>query len=131
MSWAQITLSLLGAPITGVTNIKYSVTQEKVNVYGAGSKPVSRGRGRKEYSGSITLLAEEFKNILAAAPNGDVLDIPPFDVTILHIGTSGLMQKTVWKYAEMTENSFDVSEGDTSISIEIPFIMADIVTTTV
>jgi hypothetical protein len=131
VSWAQIQLSILGAPITGFTSVKYTSKREKVNVYGAGSKPVSRGYGRYEYEGSITFLAEEWKNIIAAAPLNDPMEIPYFDVNILFVSTTGLVMRTTWKAAEILENPLDVSEGDTSIAIEVPFVMADIITTVV
>jgi hypothetical protein len=132
ISWSQITLSMLGAPITGVRAISWSSKQEKTNNYGAGSKPVSRGYGRVEYEGSITFLAEEFKNLIASAPDGDVLKYPFFDINILFVDpTNGLLMKCVWKAAEFLENNFDASEGDTMIEIEVPFIMADIQLTTV
>lgn len=132
ISWSQITLSMLGAPITGVRAISWSSKQEKTNNYGAGSKPVSRGYGRVEYEGSITFLAEEFKNLIASAPDNDVLKYPFFDVQILFVDpTNGLLMKCVWKASEFLENNFDASEGDTMIEIEVPFIMADIQLTTV
>ena len=123
---------MLGAPITGVRSISYSSKQEKTNNYGAGSKPVSRGYGRVEYEASITFLAEEFKNLLASAPDNDVLKYPFFDVQILFIDpTSGLLMKTVLKSVEFLESNFDASEGDTMIEIECPLLPADIVTTVV
>ena len=132
VSWSQISITLLGAPLTGVRGISWSAKQEKTNNYGAGSKPVSRGYGRIEYEGSITFLAEEYKNLIASAPDNDVLKYPFFDVQVLFIDpASGLLMKCVWKAAEFLENNFDSSEGDTMIEIEIPFIMADIQLTTV
>ena len=132
VSWAQVQLTILGAPITGFTSISYNSKREKANVYGAGSKPVSRGYGRYEYEGSITFLAEEWKNIIQASPLGDPLSLGWFDVNILFISpTTGLVMQTTWKAAEILENPIDVSEGDTSINVEVPFIMADIITTVV
>jgi hypothetical protein len=122
VTWSQISIGILGAPITGVRSISWSAKQEKTNNYGAGSKPVSRGLGRIEYEGSITFLAEEWRNIIAAAPQNDPLQIPFFDVQILFKDpSSGLLMKCVWKAAEFMESNFDASEGDTMIEIEAPW----------
>lgn len=127
VSWGQIQITILGAVMTGITSVKYNSKREKVNVYGAGSKPVSRGYGRYEYEGSITFLAEEWKNIVKASPNGDPMQLGFFDVNILFVSTTGLTQTITWKSAEPMENPFDVSEGDTSVNIEVPFVIADII----
>ncbi len=130
VSWAQIQLTILGAPITGITEISYTAKREKVNVYGAGSKPVSRGYGRYEYEGSITFLAEEWKNIISASPNSDPLQLGYFDINILFISpTTGLVMRTTWKASEPLENPISVAEGDTSIPVQVPFVIADIETT--
>ena len=129
VSWSQMQFPFLGVPLTGVTAISWSVKQEKTNNYGVGNKPVSRGYGRVTYEGSITMLAEEWKNIVAAAPNGQLTDIPFFDLPILFVSpTTGLEMKHTLKAIDFTEASFDAKEGDTMIPITIPFIFADIIT---
>lgn len=124
--WTDIQVPFLGVPLTGVTAISWSEKQDKTNNYGIGSKPVSRGYGRKTYEGSITLLAEEYKNILAAAPNGSIADIPFFDLPILFINAQGLYMKYVLKAVDFTESGIDTKEGDTMIPVTLPFIFADI-----
>lgn len=126
VSWPDIQVPFLGVPLTGVTAISWSEKQDKTNNYGTGSKPVSRGYGRKTYEGSITLLAEEYKNILAAAPNGSIVDIPFFDLPILFINAQGLYMKYVLKAVDFTESGIDTKEGDTMIPVTLPFIFADI-----
>lgn len=125
-SWADVTLTMLGTPFTGVRAISYKASQEKVNNYGIGSEPVSRGRGRKSYEGSITFLAEEWKNIIAAAPNGEPLDIGAFEISIKWITTSGVVQETKLKFVEFTEHGVDMSEGDTMVEVEVPLVIGKI-----
>lgn len=128
VAWADIQVPFLGVPLTGVTAINFSEKQEKTNNYGIGNKPVSRGYGRKTYEGSITMLAEEWKNIAAAAPGGSINNIPFFDLPILYVNSTGLYLKVTLKAVDFTEASFDSKEGDTAIPITMPFIMADIET---
>ena len=42
--YAQIEVNILGVPVAGISAISYTEEQEKVNNFGAGSNPVSRGR---------------------------------------------------------------------------------------
>lgn len=127
MSWSQIQLSFLGVPLTGVTGVSFNKKQEKTNNYGIGSKPVSRGYGRETFEGSITMLGEEWRNILAASPDNTITSLPMFDLLILFVDTStGLSMKTTLKAVDFTESSFDAKEGDTMIPITMPFIFAEI-----
>ena len=129
VSWSQMQFPFLSVPLTGVTAISWSVKQEKTNNYGVGINPVSRGYGRKTYEGSITMLAEEWKNIIAASPTGDITGIPFFDLPILFVNpTTGLEMKHTLKAVDFTESSFDAKEGDTMISITMPFIFAELTT---
>jgi len=127
VSWGQILLTVLGQPITGVTEISFTSKQEKVNNYGAGVEPVSRGRAKKEYEGSITFLMEEWKNLIAAAPNRDPLDIPAFDISVKWIDTtSGAFLEAVLKAAEFMSHGVDTKSGDTMTEVKVPLVIAKI-----
>lgn len=127
IDWAMITVTMLGTPFTGITKISGKSMQEKTNNYGIGSEPVSRGRGRKTYEGSITFNAEEWKNIIAAAPNNEPLDIPAFEVAVNFIDpTAGTVWQTKFLQCEFMEHGFDASEGDTMIEIEVPLVIGKI-----
>jgi hypothetical protein len=125
--WGSIQVVLFGAPVVGISAISYKKKQNKENIYGAGYKPVSRGYGRIEYEGSMTLKMEEWKRIIAAAPNRNPLEIAPFAITVV-LGTSGRNTPTVDRlYAvEFMDDGLDSSEGDTSIDVEIPIIIGEI-----
>lgn len=127
MVWSDIQVPFLGTPLTGVTAISFTEKQDKTNNYGIGNKPVSRGYGRKTFEGSITMLAEEWRNVVAASPSGSLNDIPFFDLPILYINAAGLYMSSTLKAVDFSESHFDSKEGDTMIPITIPFIMADIV----
>jgi hypothetical protein len=125
-SWSQIVLNILGTPIVGFTAISYKESQEKVNNYGAGNRPVSRGYGKKEYEGSITFHMEELQAIAASAPNRSILDIPPFDVVVSFLPKSGTIVTHTLRMVEFLEDPFDGSEGDTAFELEVPIILAGI-----
>lgn len=125
--WGNIQLVLFGVPVVGITKIDYKAKQTKENLYGAGYKPVSRGYGKYEYEGSIEIYTEEWKRIIAAAPNRDPLSIAPFDIEVVFAGNRVAPEKDSLKMCEFLENPLSSSEGDTSIKVSIPLIIGDIV----
>ena len=126
-SWSQITLNLFGAPVAGVTAIKYEEKQEMENNYGAGNHPVSRGYGKIEPTASVTLTANETEALIAAVPSGRLQDIPEFDVTVSYIpkGTARIVHHTLHN-CRFTNNSRDTKSGDTMIETELEMIISHI-----
>lgn len=127
-SWGSIKANLLGRTVTGFDAVSYEEKQEKKNNYGAGNRPVSRGRGRVESSAKITLHAYEVDAIQAQLPKGKTLfDVEPFDVVVAYMpeGSDGLITH-VLRNAEFTSNKRDVKEGDTVIKVEFELIISNI-----
>ena len=125
--WASITANIGGLPIAGITEISYKTSQEKVNNYGAGVNPVSRGKGRKESEASITLHMEEVERIRLAAPNRELLDLAPFDIIVQFQVSNEQVATHVIKNCEFTEEAVDVAEGDTTIAMTLPLTPSHIV----
>ncbi len=125
-SWGSIKLVLFGSPVVGLTKIDYKTTQKKDNLYGFGRQPIGRGYGNFEYTGNLELYLDEWKKICQAAPGGDPLQIPRFNITVLY-GDNGVTPFTdVLENVEFLENPLTSSQGDTSIKISIPLIIAGI-----
>ena len=124
--WASITIELFGFLVKGVSAIKYKRKQEKVDNYGSGTEPVSRGYGKVSYEGSITLDQIEINRIQNAIPDGQSLsDISPFSVTVVYqVGTKLRTDKL--KNVEFMEQGVDTKSGDTNIEGEIPIMIAGI-----
>ena len=122
-SWSNIKLVLFGVPVIGITAIEYKRKQTKENNYGMGNEPVSRGYGKKEYEGKITLYRDEWNAIIAAAPSRDPLDIPWFDIQVSFSGTRVQPALDVLRACEFLEDPFTVAQGDTKIMVEIPIII--------
>jgi hypothetical protein len=123
-SWANITFTLFGVPVVGITKIEYKRKQKKENNYGAGAQPVSRGYGNYEYEGSIELYTDEWKRIIAAAPDRDPLLIAPFDVQVTYAGRGLTAEKDVLKSVEFMEDPLSANQGDTKLMVTIPLIIA-------
>jgi hypothetical protein len=125
-SWANISFVLFGIVVTGITKVSATEKQNKENNYGWGDKPTSRGYGNYEYDGSIELYLDEWKKIIAAAPNRDPLQIPPFDIPVVYGGSRVTADKDVWKSVEFLENPLDANQGDTKLMVTIPVIIGGI-----
>lgn len=125
-SYSNIKMILFGVQVNGITKISYKKKQTKENNYGMGTQPVSRGYGNYEYEGSIEMYLDEWKRIIAAAPNRDPLAIAPFDVSIVYGGTSVQADKDVLRSVEFLEDPLDANQGDTKLLVTIPIILAGI-----
>ena len=125
-NWASINFVLFGVPVVGIVNIEFKRKQSKTNNYGAGSEPVSRGYGRKEYEGSIEIYLDEWKKIILAAPSFDPLQIPWFDIPIIYGSSIANAAKDTLKAVEFLEDPFNAKEGDTKLTVKIPLIIGSI-----
>lgn len=112
--YTQITVVILSVPVAGISAINYVTEQEKTNNFGTGNQPVSRGRGAKDTTGSLEMSQNDVEAIRDAAPNGSLLDIPPFDIVMVF----GNIQKPVThvvKNVEFSNEGVETTQGDTDI----------------
>ncbi len=123
--YTQIIMSVLGVPVAGVTSINYTEEQEKTNNFGAGNRPVSRGRGAIEASGSIELSMNEIEALRDAAPSGSMLKIPPFEITIVYLNLQKVVTHKL-KNVEFTNDGVETSQGDTDICRTFDIVMSDV-----
>jgi len=127
-SWADVKVNLLGRTISGITSVGYDDKQDKVNNYGAGVFPVSRGRGKYEAGAKIALHAYEIDAITKALGKGKRLtDVPMFDVTVVFmpVGSDGLITHVI-RNCEFTMNKREIKQGDTVIEVELELITSHI-----
>ena len=123
--YTQIIMSVLGVHVAGVTSINYTEEQEKTNNFGAGNRPVSRGRGAIEASGSIELSMNEIEALRDAAPSGSMLKIPPFEITIVYLNLQKVVTHKL-KNVEFTNDGVETSQGDTDIRRTFDIVMSDV-----
>jgi hypothetical protein len=125
-SWSSISFVLFGVPVAGIVNIEYKRKQAKTNNYGAGTEPVSRGYGKKEYDGSIEIYLDEWKRVIKAAPSRDPLAIGWFDIPVLYGNSVADATKDTLRAVEFLEDPFTAKEGDTKLTVKIPLIIGAI-----
>lgn len=124
--YAQIEVNILGVPVAGISAISYTEEQEKVNNFGAGSNPVSRGHGAKNASGSITISMNDIEAIRDAAPQGSLLAIPSFDISVTFLNAQKVVTH-VLKNVEFTNDGVEATQGDTNIERAFDVVLSHIV----
>lgn len=125
--FSSINLNILGSTVVGITGIKYEMKQEKSNEYGLGELPVSRSYGVKEPSGSITLLGSAVEALRASISNGDLTDIPPFDIPVIWTPKNSTEVRVhVLKACEFTGDSVDIKTKDQKYEVELSLVIGDI-----
>jgi hypothetical protein len=127
--WIDVQVVIVGktTPVEGITAFEYGSKQEKVNIYGRGKHPVSRGRGKVESNGKVTLLQSEFEAlVLAVTGEKDPLAIPPFAMTVSYAPEGGKITTDKLYACEFTEWKKGMKTGDPNQEIELPMIIGRI-----
>jgi len=123
--FTQIIARIGGVPVASISSIDYEENQEKANNYGAGSRPVSRGRGAIEVTASMELSMNDIESIRDAAPNGSLLAIPPFDI-IIHYANPQNPRTHTLKNCEFTNDGISGSQGDTDLKKSLDLVVSHI-----
>jgi len=122
-SWSNVKLNLFGVIVNGITEISYGRKQKKENNYGVGVDAVSRGYGNVENEGKITIYLDEWKRIIAAAPNKDPLSIKPFDIQVLFGGSSVQFAQDTLRSCEFMNDPMDAKQGDSKLMVTIDLVI--------
>ncbi|APD10163.1 hypothetical protein TthSNM11_14510 [Thermus thermophilus] len=122
--WEHISIQVKGVPLADVLSIDYE-DSEKVNaIYGKGRTPRGYTKGNWEASGKLTLLREEYDRLRAAAPEGNVYKLDPFDIVISYDKGNGTAVTDTLKDCLFTKRSFGGVEQDTErITVELEFVV--------
>jgi len=123
--YTQIIITVLDVPLSGVKSINYTAEQPKENNMGTGNKPVSRGRGAINPSGSLEISMNDIEAIRDVAPQGNLLLIEPFDI-IVTFGNPQKVVNHVLKDVEFTNDGVETTQGDTDIARTFDIVISDI-----
>lgn len=124
-SYVQITPLFLGVPLVSMSSITYEETQEKVNNFGTGNRPISRGRAAIEATGSIELSMNDIEAMREVAPNGSLLAIPASDF-VLVFGNPQNVQTHILKNLEFTNDGGAATQGDTDLKLTLNFTISHV-----
>lgn len=123
--FAQIVVTIAGVPMPSVRSISYSEEQTKENNFGAGKRPVSRGHGTINAQASIELSMNDVEALRGAAPNGSLLAIPAFDITVV-FGNPQQPTKHRLKNCEFLSDGVEGSTDDTDLVRSFDLVVSDI-----
>jgi len=123
---------LNGIPVIGWTNLSYTESADKENLYGGSSRqPISRGYANYTYEGSITLFASDVIALQDAARaagriDGDVTSTGLNTLIVSYIPSEGqgLPKADTLYNLEFLQNMRDMSAGDTSIEVTLDFVFS-------
>lgn len=125
--WNAVTANLLGRDLEGITELAYSDSQKKENVYGAGQYPIGRGRGNYEAKASITILKEEVDALKLALPAGKTIqEIAPFDIVVEYETENGFIKKDRIRNAEFLGDGIEVKQNDMTIATKYELLISHI-----
>lgn len=127
-AWVDITVNILGRQVPGITSIEYGDSREKQNNFGAGTNPVSRSRGKRVPENvKMTLYKSEMQGLQAIAPNGNIDDIPPFDIVVSYTNSEQVNVTDTIKNCEFMGNKRSASEGSAEgIKVELELICSHV-----
>ena len=109
-SWCSLSVAFGGRILEGITELEYTIKQDKDYLFGRGCTPHGVVRGNRTGDGKITLWQSEVEAMIRDAKNKDVLALS-FDII---------------KNVEFTEMKKSMKQGDKNMLIELPIIFTKV-----
>lgn len=125
-AWVDITVSLFGVPVAGITAVTYEETSDIVNNYGAGRFAVSQSNGKVEPTASITIDRAEYNALIAAAPGNRLYNIPNFDIVVAYAPDGSAPVADIIKGCKIKKMVGGGAEGDSNIVAELEIVPSHI-----
>ena len=123
--WSDVSLKIPGLNIE-VQEISYDDELEKELVYGKGSAPKGYGTGNYKASGKISLLKDDFNDILDYCKNNNIalykLKFPK--VVVNYANDTGRVKTDVLNNVSFTKSGTKAAQGDKSLKVDIDLLIA-------
>jgi len=126
--WVDVQVVIEGSPLVvrGITGFSYGPKRAHENVYGAGSKPVAKSRGKKEFAGKITLLQSEAEALQAALPVGFDLTDMDVNITVSYAPTGGTIVTDQLVGCRFPDYSKEMDTDTMNMEVSLSLIPFDI-----
>ena len=111
-SFVDATVTVLGLELFSPSAINVTETQAKTNNYGNSDKPISRGKGKKEYTVSFDLSLKDVERLKALIPGGSLNDMQANVATILLDNGTNKHRITLLAF-EFASDGLEISLDDT------------------
>ncbi|MBS1689506.1 MAG: hypothetical protein JSS96_12335 [Bacteroidetes bacterium] len=123
--WADMEVTLAGAPVTKIRGIKYKAAKDKEALYAEGDQPLAIQSGNRSYEGQIKILKGSLDDLHTAALSvgvQDVLDLE-FDVVVTYKPKGNrLIQQDVLVGVQVKEFELGWDQGAKHMEITLPII---------
>ncbi|TAN18828.1 MAG: hypothetical protein EPN37_04510 [Chitinophagaceae bacterium] len=123
-SWSAIKVVIAGREVTGIRGVKYKISQEKEQLFGAGDEPIGIQRGNRTYEGELKLLKYELDLLTDAAHAAgarDIMDIR-LDVIITYQWGSNPLRTDALLGVEFKEAEKGMDQNAKFMEITIPVL---------
>lgn len=128
-AWIDVTVVVLGVEVKAIRGVEYKTTRATEALYAAGKYARGIQRGRKEVSGTLTLLQSALiamNDAANVAGFNDVTDIE-FDMIVSYARASGGKITTDRiRQCAVTESVNSIKEGDLYSEHALPFIACEV-----
>jgi hypothetical protein len=125
-SWPDISVSVGGRIMEGITEVEYSVKQEKTPLMGRGNSPHKILAGNKTYEGKIVIWQSELEAMVQSAPSKDILKLE-FDIIISYVPLDGgVTVVDVMSGCQFTEIKKSMKQGDKNMLIDLPIVFLSV-----
>lgn len=114
-------------PNDGVVAIEYTTKKDHTNIYARGDKPIKMGRGKREYSGMITLLQSAVEELqMGLAPGKDLTDIAAFSIPVGYAPEGGVATIDHLLFVRISEFKKGMKTGDGNMTVDCTLVPGDI-----
>lgn len=127
--WSDVSIKLPGLDVE-VQEISYDDELEKEHVYGKGSKPRGYGTGNYKPTAKISLLREDYEEILQYCKKKDVaffkLEIPK--IVVSYANDNYPTTTDVLPKCSFMKRGMKAAQGDKSLKVDLDILVAGVIT---
>lgn len=125
-AFEDLRIEMFGRELIGFQGVNYTTSKLHENIHGRRNKPVKKKRGKKDYSGSITLLQSELEAFQRMVPPGKDLTDAEARITVAYAPEGGVPTVDILKECRFAELAKGMTTEEPTMTIEIPFVPFDI-----
>lgn len=120
--WCDLSATVGGRILSGLTAIEYKESVEKDYLYGRGCKPHGIISGNRSFEGKISIWQSELEAMTRDAQDKDVLKLE-FPITVAYVPHDGGQIVTdILQGCQFTEIPKGMNQGDKNKIIEMPIM---------
>jgi hypothetical protein len=123
---ADVEMIILGTPMIGLKSVDYGEESETTEVFATGKFATSWTNGAVKATAKVTLLMEDALNIIAAAPNGRLYEIPRFDIIVTFTDVDLIPVTHTIKNCKFKNQNIKSTQGSDALEVELDISCSNI-----